>query len=151
MSVNGWPAGDVYLITECAYEFYLEGKLEEAAIIFEGLLAIDPNDLYCRDALTAISLSLGRPEEAVAHASALLEREPTHFDALARRCEAYLRLNRIDAAKRDVEALDRVKAGPYRRRMTLRLENASRRLSVHGDGESMHSISMKQLADPVPR
>ena len=111
MSLNGWTAEEVYLIAECAYEFYLEGKIEEAAIIFEGLLAVDPNNFYCRDALTAISLSLGQPEDAVAHASALLERVPTHCDALARRCEAYLQLNRMDAAKRDLEALDRVKAG----------------------------------------
>src|SRR5215469_11568070 len=95
MSLDGWTPEDVYLIAECGYEFYLEGKIEEARIIFEGLLAIDPSNLYCRDALTAISLSLGRLEDAVTHASELLKQAPTHFDALARRCEAYLQLNRI--------------------------------------------------------
>ena len=148
MSLDGWTPEDVYLITECGYEFYLEGKLEEAATIFEGLLAIDPSNLYCRDALTAISLSLGRPEDAVGHASELLERVPTHFDALARRCEAYLQLNRMDAARRDLDALDRVKARSYRRRMTLRFENASRLPNVGGDGNSLRSTPfLKQLPE----
>jgi predicted Zn-dependent protease len=146
MSLDGWTPEDVFLIAECAYELYLEGKREQAAVIFEGLLAIDPTNVYCRDALTAISLSLGRPEDAVGHASQLLAQVPTHFDALARRCEAYLQLNRVDAAMRDLEALDRVRAESYRQRMTLRVQNANRLLKAHGDGNSRPAVPpLRQL------
>jgi predicted Zn-dependent protease len=147
MNFDGWTREDVYLIAECAYGMYLEGKIDEAAVIFEGLLALDPNNLYCRDALTAISLVLGRPEDAVAHASELLELVPTHFDSLARRCEAYLQLHRIDAAKRDLEALDRIKARSHRRRMSLRFENATRLSNARADGNSLFPIRVKQLPE----
>jgi predicted Zn-dependent protease len=126
MILDAWTPEDVYLIAESAYELYLEGKIEEAKTIFEGLLAIDPGNSYCRDAMTAILLSLDRPEDAVRHASELLKLVPTHIDALARRCEAYLQLGRLDAAGRDLAALDRLKAGAHRWRMRLRLENATR-------------------------
>jgi predicted Zn-dependent protease len=148
MSLDGWTLEDVFLMAECAYELYLEGKSEQAAVIFEGLLAIDPSNVYCRDALTAISPSLGRPEDAVAHASRLLAQIPTHFEALARHCEAYLQLNHMDAAMRDLDALDRVRAGTYRRRMALRIQNANRLRNAHEDGNSLGAMpSVKQLPE----
>lgn len=125
MILNDWTPEDVYLVAETAYELYLEGRIQEAATIFEGLLAIAPGNSYCHDAMAAISLSLGRPDDAVRHASEALKLAPTYFDALARRCEAYLQLNRLDAAQRDLAALDRMKAGAHRWRMRLRLEHAT--------------------------
>jgi tetratricopeptide (TPR) repeat protein len=137
MNLNGWTPEDAYLVAESAYELYLEGKIEEAAIIFEGLLAIDPGNSYCCDAMAAISLSLGRPEDTVRHASEALKVAPAHFEALSRRCEAYLQLGRLEAAKRDLAALDQLKAAPHRWRMRVRLENVARFLNGPKNGQSL--------------
>ena len=136
-SMPSWTQEDIYLVAECAYAIHLQGFSKEAATIFDALVEIDPGNAYCRDALSALCLVLGNPEETIRHASVLLEQAPDHADALARRCEAYLKLNQVDAARRDLEVLNRTNAAAHRRRMKLRFEAATRRLNSDGDGHSL--------------
>ena len=128
-----WTEEDIYLVAERAYSIHLQGLSREAAAIFDALVEIDPGNAYCRDALSALCLALGYPEEAIRHATLLLQRTPDHADALARRCEAHLELNQADAARRDLEALDRINAALHHTRMKLRFEAATRRLNSDGD------------------
>ena len=117
-----WTQEDLYLIASRAYDLYLEGRLEDAAEIFEGLLAIDKGDPYCLEALAAISLALNRPEDAVHYATVLLADWPAHRDALARRCEAHIQLNMRDEAERDLQTLTQLRAFAHQRRLQLRLQ-----------------------------
>jgi tetratricopeptide (TPR) repeat protein len=135
-SMASWTQEDIYLVAERAYAIHLQGLSKEAATIFDALVEIDPGNAYCRDALSALCLALGYPEETIRHASVLLERAPDHADALARRCEAYLELNQVEAAKRDLEVLNRINATAHRRRMKLRFE-AVTRLNSDGVGHSL--------------
>jgi predicted Zn-dependent protease len=147
MNVDAWTPEEIYLVAESGYELYLEGKIDEAMAIFEGLLVIDPGSYYCRDAMAAISLSLDRPEDAARHASELLKLAPTNSNALARRCEAYLQLGRMDAAMRDLEALARHRTRGQHAQMQLRIAAAGRgssslkRLDARLPGESVDATS----------
>ena len=78
--------GEIYYVAERGYRLY-EGRLREAAILFEGLIVIDPENAYCRKALAAISIGLGQHWLAVRQLSAIIARDPLDTDALARRCE----------------------------------------------------------------
>lgn len=53
-----WSREERYYIAERAYRLYLEGFLREAALLFAGLVSIDPNDAYCRQALATIRTAL---------------------------------------------------------------------------------------------
>ena len=39
-----WTEEDIYLVAQYAYELHLEGYNYDAAVIFEGLLAINPDN-----------------------------------------------------------------------------------------------------------
>ena len=125
-----WTEEDIYLVAQYAYELHLEGYNYDAAVIFEGLLAINPDNTYCRDALAALSLALGRPEDAARRASEVLELRANHADSLARRCEAFLQLERIEDAKSDLEALRRMNAVSHSNRMQLRVQTVTEEKSV---------------------
>ena len=141
---TNWTEADIYLVAEYAHGLHLEGYHREAATIFEGLLEIDPDNTYCRDALTALSLALGRFEEAVRHASDLLNILPNHTDSLARRCEAFIELGRLEDAQRDLAALRRSHALAHSRRMQLRLETAARFVSPAPDDASERFSPVKR-------
>jgi hypothetical protein len=59
-----WSREERYYIAERAYRFYREGFLQESELLFAGLLAIDPNDAYCRQALTVIQAALLEKQNA---------------------------------------------------------------------------------------
>ncbi len=71
-----WTNGEIELVAERAYQLHLQGKHADAAIIFEGLLAIDPRNLYCLEALAALSLKLGSAEKALQYADRALALSP---------------------------------------------------------------------------
>jgi Flp pilus assembly protein TadD len=125
-----WTDEDIYLVARRAYEFYAEGRTEEAAAIFMGLLALDPANLYCLDALTAVCLASGQPQEAVRCASTLLRLAPEHPGALARRCEAYIQLGDMESARADLQTLSRLQAASEHRQLQLRLDQAGRQRSA---------------------
>jgi hypothetical protein len=51
--------------------------------------------------------------------------------------KSYLELNRVDAARRDLEVLNRINAAAHRSRMKLRFEAVTRRLNSDGDKTSL--------------
>jgi len=139
-----WADEDIYVVADYAYGLHLEGYNREAATIFEGLLELDPHNTYCRDALAALSLALGRLEEAVQHASELLRVLPNHSESLARRCEALIQLGKFEDAQRDLAALKRSHAIAHSRRMQLRLETAAHSMSLSPDRVSEGFSPLKQ-------
>jgi len=124
MTVARWTADEIRLIAQRAYDLHLQGKNADAFEIFAGLIEIDPQNAYCLDALTALSLALDRPEQALEYASALLSRSPYHTEAIARRCEANMRLDRIEEAERDLELLEQAGSMVHYNRVKMRLDTA---------------------------
>lgn len=62
--MTNWTEEEVYLVAERAREWALQGYLDEAAILFAGLVAAAPGYPYARRSLAAIRLHQGRPAEA---------------------------------------------------------------------------------------
>src|SRR5215467_10635325 len=103
MEQTAWSAEDVYLVAERAHALYEQGCTREAAILFEGLAAVDPRNPYCHDALAAAYLALGQPQQAVVAATNALRLAPQNAESRARRCEAYLQLRMFTEARQDLE------------------------------------------------
>lgn len=109
------------MVSERAYLLHTEGRYHESLILFEGLLDIYPDHLYYRDAVSALYLSLHKPEEAIRHASIVIESQPAHVNAWIRRCEGYLMLGMTREAERDLERLRNLGPESQVRRMEMRL------------------------------
>jgi Flp pilus assembly protein TadD len=89
--VEGMTFEEAKAIAQVGCDLAAAGRLEEARILFEGLVEGNPKDAAARAALGTVYQKLGRLEEAVAEYSAALEREPGNPVALANRGEVYLR------------------------------------------------------------
>ena len=94
----------LYEIAARAYELMNSGKLEEALVIYRGLVAADPFDSVFRCHLGAVELRRGRAEEAAAEFDAALRFNRANADAFAGRGEAKLHLGRLAAAVEDLRA-----------------------------------------------
>lgn len=121
MTTHGWTAEEIRFIAELAYDLHLQGKNVEATAIFQGLIVIDPQNPYCLDALTALSLALDQPEEALRYASLLLHVLPHHAEAVARRCEANIRLHRLERVQPDLDLLKQTGATVHYNRVKMRM------------------------------
>ncbi len=124
-----WTNTEIQLVAELAYQLHLQGKHQDAAIILKGLLAIDPRNVYCLEALAALSLKLGSAEEALEYANRALDFSPNQVEALACRCEANVLLNRFAEAQQDLESMRQLPAGAHVIRLAMRIANAERYLS----------------------
>lgn len=124
---EGWNEQAVYLVSERAYLLHTEGRFQESLTLFEGLLEINPDNLYLRDAVSALYLSLGIPQETIRHASSIIASSPDYTDAFVRRCEAYILLGMGAEAERDVKRLNDLGAFRAARRMEMRLAAVKRK------------------------
>ena len=122
MAEAGWTSEELYLLADRGYGFYQQGRYEEAAVIFDGLIALDPSNSYYRTALAAICLALGDAQRAVDELTAVLENTPADLEARARRCEAFCELRRWAEARRDLAILQRNGESNHARRLAWRLQ-----------------------------
>jgi tetratricopeptide (TPR) repeat protein len=106
-----WTREEVYYIAERAHRLYRQGRFHDAGILFEGLTAIDPENVYCRKALAAICMALREHGAAVRHLNAILLRDRFDGEALAGRCEALIAMKELAAARRDFQSLSTLPAG----------------------------------------
>jgi tetratricopeptide (TPR) repeat protein len=125
MRKPGWTEEDVYIVAERAWSLYLQGRYQEAAVIFEGLVAADPENRYCRDALAAAWLAAGDPEKALEQLTVLLRLRSDDLGARTRRVDAYLQVGNYAAALADFEVLKDLLPRSEIRRLRFRLEAAA--------------------------
>src|SRR5690349_12521517 len=74
--VEGMTFEEAKAIAQVGCDLAAAGRLEEARILFEGLVEGNPRDTAARAALGTVYQKLGRLEEAIAEYSAALAREP---------------------------------------------------------------------------
>src|SRR5215213_3092101 len=115
----GLGRGRLYEIASRAYALMNSGKLEEALVIYRGLVAAEPADSVFRCHLGAVELRRGRAAEAEAEFDAAVRFNRANADALSGRGEARLRLGRIVEAVEDLRAAVALDP-PARRPSTLR-------------------------------
>ncbi len=89
--VEGMTFAQAQAIAKVGCDLAEAGRLEEARILFEGLVAGNPKDAAAHAALGSVYQRLGRTEDALTEYSAALERDPGNPVALVNRGELYLR------------------------------------------------------------
>jgi tetratricopeptide (TPR) repeat protein len=128
-----WTADDIFLIAERGHSLHLQGRYREAAVIFQGLVAVDPQDHYCRESLAAALLGMEESDRAIEQLNVLLTRDPGDLAVRARRLEGYLLAEDFPAAVRDFEYLKHLLPRNQVRRLELSLEAAARRAARPAD------------------
>ena len=116
-----WTDEDLYLIAERGHLLYLQGRFDEARILFEGLVSINPRDWYFSNALAAIYLKLGKPQDAVGLLDELLRQHPADIESRIRRCEALIEAGRHEEAKAQLIELRSRHNDPRVKQLALRL------------------------------
>jgi Flp pilus assembly protein TadD len=89
--VEGMTFEEAKAIAQVGCDLAAAGRLEEARILFEGLVEGNPKDSAARAALGTVYQKLGRIEDALKAYSEALERDPGNPVALVNRGELYLR------------------------------------------------------------
>lgn len=107
--VEGMTAAEAQKIAQTACELSGMGRYDEARVLFEGLVAGNPQDAAAHAALGGIYQRIGQLEEAYSSFTAALALDPKNPVALSGRGE--LRLRRGDR-EGVVDLADAVKADP---------------------------------------
>jgi Flp pilus assembly protein TadD len=100
----GLTREQLYEIAGRAYGLMNSGRLEEALVIYRGLVAADPTDSVFHCHLGAVELRRGRAAESESEFTAALRFNRANVDALSGRGEARLRLGRLGEAVEDLRA-----------------------------------------------
>ncbi|MDX1459458.1 MAG: tetratricopeptide repeat protein [Xanthomonadales bacterium] len=94
---------DPKLLEEFGGQLFQAREFEEAAGIYQRLTASDEGTARFHNNLAACQLELGRYHEAIASATAAIERDPKLGAALANRADAYRQLGQVKLASEDYE------------------------------------------------
>jgi predicted Zn-dependent protease len=121
MPLFGWSEDEIFHVAGRAHSLYLQGRYREAAVIFEGLVAADPESRYCANALAACLEAMSDHARALQYLNRLLARYPDDVEGRVRRCEALLGLSRTEEAAADAAYLRRT-AVAQAVRLDLRLQ-----------------------------
>lgn len=65
--LKGYSAEELYFIAQQGYTLFLNGKIEDAQTVFEGLVAVDPRNDYYYRALGVVCHRRGDAEKAIRH------------------------------------------------------------------------------------
>jgi predicted Zn-dependent protease len=116
-----WTAEGLYLIAERGRLLFLQGRLQEATIVFDGLLALDPDNWYYSQALAAIYIKYGQPDAALRLMDDLLSRDPSDLESRIRRCEALTEMGETEKARSEWREMWRCRRDCRLTRLALRL------------------------------
>src|SRR5438874_12778061 len=106
--VKGWDSDEYRLMMMLGYTLHEQGRSEEAAIIFEGLLSLDPRNAYCHSALGAAYARLEQDEKALTHLNMALQLDAKDLSAYINRGELYLKHGDYKQAQADLEMAIRI-------------------------------------------
>lgn len=105
--LEGITKEEQYQVAQLGFTCLTTGKLDEAARIFEGLLALDPFDAYFNLALGSVAHQRGDLETAEVKYTRSLEINPYSASAYAHRGEIRIQTGRLGEGTEDlVKALD---------------------------------------------
>ena len=103
--LRGLTREDAYAIAAIGHAQMLEGKLDVARTIFEGLLAANPKDPYFWLLEAAVLGRQGHDANAVDAYSLALELDGENLEALANRAELLLKNGVLDMAIADLKKI----------------------------------------------
>src|SRR4051812_5119782 len=85
--VEGMTFEEAKAIAQVGCDLAAAGRLDEARIVFEGLVAMNPRDSAAHAALGTVYQKLGRVEDAITEYSSAISRDAKNPIALANRGE----------------------------------------------------------------
>ena len=88
--IVGLSADELYAVASQGYIMFLQGKTEQARVIFEGLVAIDPRNAYYYRALGAIYWRLKDAAKAVKQFTYAIRVSPKDTSSYVNRAEIYV-------------------------------------------------------------
>lgn len=101
----GWAADEIRLVAELGFALAQNGRNHEAITVFEGLNTLAPATPYFEAALGSLWLRENHPARALVHIDAAINENPDDLMSYVNRGEAYLRLERYEEARRDLEVV----------------------------------------------
>ena len=105
--LEGITKQEQYQMAEIGHSYLGQGKLPEAKVVFEGLLALDPYDAYFNMALASIAQQVHRNEDARRLYDRALEINPYSPTAYANRGELQVMQGQLQGGVEDlVRALE---------------------------------------------
>jgi Flp pilus assembly protein TadD len=102
-SAAGWAPDEIRLVAELGFALAQNGRNHEAITLFEGLHTLAPATPYFEAALGSLWLRENHPARALVHINAAISENPDDLMSYVNRGEAYLRLERYEEARRDLE------------------------------------------------
>ena len=101
--IMGLTADELYAISAQGYNFFLQGKIQPARVIFEGLVAIDPRNSYYYRALGVIYWREKEPQKALKQFTYAIRVSPNEISSYINRAEVLVSNNQFDDARTDLE------------------------------------------------
>jgi tetratricopeptide (TPR) repeat protein len=101
--LKGYTDDELYAIAHTGYFFLMQGKNNDAKVLFEGLVAVDPRNDYYYRALGVIFHKLGDAERALKQFSYAIRVNPKSPAAYVNRAEVELTLGQFNEAAADLK------------------------------------------------
>lgn len=99
---------ELYVLANQGYTLFMQGKTEDARIIFEGLITLDPKNAYFYKALGSIYWRLGHSQKALRQFTYAIRVDPHDIANYINRAEVHVAAKDFAYARQDLEqALDR--------------------------------------------
>ena len=101
--IMGLSTDELYAISTQGYNFFLQGKIQPARVIFEGLVAIDPRNSYYYRALGVIYWREKEPQKALKQFTYAIRVAPHEIASYINRAEVFVSNKQFDDARNDLE------------------------------------------------
>ena len=101
--IMGLNSEELYAISSQGYTFFLQGKIQPARVIFEGLVAIDPKNSYYYRALGVIYWREQEPQKALKQFTYAIRVAPGEVASYINRAEVFVASKQFDDARSDLE------------------------------------------------
>lgn len=88
--ILGWNIEQMQELRFSGFSYLREGHYDKALIFFEGLVVLDPNNLYDTQTLGALYLQMGKKEKALSMLNQALALDPHHEPTLLNKVKALL-------------------------------------------------------------
>jgi len=119
-ALEGLSSGQLAEVSVFGHQLYEDGRVNEARVVFEGLVAMDPAEAFPYTVLGAIFLSQHDVHRALALFEAALELDPDDVAALVYRGEIRVLQGNTERGRRDLLRAQQVDPdgpdGPFYRR-----------------------------------
>lgn len=101
--LKGYSKEELYAISQHGYTLFLNGKIKDAQVIFEGLVAVDPRNDYYYRALGVVYHRQGDAERALRQFGHAITVAPKAAAGYVNRAEVHIARRDIDKALADLD------------------------------------------------